>query len=562
LLIDVVKNRKKLPIFVIDNTDEFDLDYKVSVFQYFQSLRRSAAHCLLIFPATDRSAWTFSKTDIFNIYSSRSFFLPTPPPREVFRKRIEYLKNKIGLSDSGKTSREYFSDRGIKIQIRDLDAFARVVEDVFVEQDYPSKIVGELSNYNMRKALGLAKRIITSSVLKIEDLIRTYLTGTMVAPTHDRFMNALIKGDYEFFRSGDEPLLTSVFQVDGKIRQSPLIHVRILAFLNGLHQAASRDGDRYVTVGSIKSYFDVMSMSEVSLQKSLEVLLLSGLIEPYDLSKKDYSEDQRVAISESGVLHLHLAMFNPVYFEQMALTTRILDADVARAIHGTYKSHKSLNERLDLVRKLFCQYLVQEDGRFCVLPGADTYRIQGDVVAHMVGRWVGSNGSGQSQASPTAIGKALKGVIDRFDQSRGFGFVEISSLKDSAFLHISVLEQGGFHDVAEGDVIICDLERNDKGIVVSNIIEITKVDRPALRGIVAKIFEDRSYGFVYVPETGADAFFHFQLLSLEQKNDLYEGQELLVEVSTDQQGRSQVRKILDQLPVPESLNAVSHFRER
>ena len=85
LLRDVVRNRKKLPIFVIDNTDEFSIAYKTTIFQYFQALRRSTEHCLLIFPATDRSAWVFSKTDIFNIYSSRSFFLPTPSPREVFQ---------------------------------------------------------------------------------------------------------------------------------------------------------------------------------------------------------------------------------------------------------------------------------------------------------------------------------------------------------------------------------------------------------------------------------------------------------------------------------------------
>ena len=107
LISDLIKNRKKLPIFVVDNTDEFDLDFKIRVFQYFQSIRRAAAHCLLLFPATDRSAWTFSKTEIFNIYSSRSFFLPTPSPREVFRKRIDYLKQKIGSKTGVKTAREY-----------------------------------------------------------------------------------------------------------------------------------------------------------------------------------------------------------------------------------------------------------------------------------------------------------------------------------------------------------------------------------------------------------------------------------------------------------------------
>ena len=72
LLIDIVENRKRLPIFVIDNTDEFSAPYKELLFQYFQALRRHVTHCLLLFPVTVRSAWAFSKTEIFNIYASKS----------------------------------------------------------------------------------------------------------------------------------------------------------------------------------------------------------------------------------------------------------------------------------------------------------------------------------------------------------------------------------------------------------------------------------------------------------------------------------------------------------
>jgi cold shock CspA family protein/GTPase SAR1 family protein len=53
LLTDVVHNRKQLPIIVFDNTDEFTLEFKSSIFQFAQSLRRHAQYCLLIFPLTD-----------------------------------------------------------------------------------------------------------------------------------------------------------------------------------------------------------------------------------------------------------------------------------------------------------------------------------------------------------------------------------------------------------------------------------------------------------------------------------------------------------------------------
>jgi GTPase SAR1 family protein len=275
LLADIVKNRRRLPVFVVDNTDEFDLDFKVSIFQYFQSLRRSVGQCLLIFPVTERSAWTFSRTEVFNIYSSRSFFLPTPSPREVFRKRVEYIRAKT--EEAVKTKSEHIATGGIRIKINNLEAFAEVVETVFVNQDCAAKRVGELSNYNMREALRLAKRVITSSVFNLEDLVRSYVTNTVVAPSPSQFSNALLKGDYTYYKAGEERLLHSIFQVDSKIRQSPLLQVRILTFLRGVETAAGEDIERYMTVASVTAYFGVMAVPEAATQKALETLLLAGL---------------------------------------------------------------------------------------------------------------------------------------------------------------------------------------------------------------------------------------------------------------------------------------------
>jgi cold shock CspA family protein/predicted type IV restriction endonuclease/energy-coupling factor transporter ATP-binding protein EcfA2 len=545
LLADVVKNRKKLPVFVIDNTDEFSLPYKIGVFQYFQSLRRAVEHCLLLFPATDRSAWTFSKTDIFNIYSSRSFFLPTPSPREVFRKRVGYLKGKLLAVKDGQKGRDYFTGRGIRVSIGDLAAFAQVVESVFVDQDFSAKRVGELANYNMRKALGLSKRIITSSVLKIDDLVRSYLIGTMAAPSPERFMNALLKGDYEFFRPGDEPLIFSLFQVDSSIKQSPLIHIRILFLLHDMYHASSEESDRYISVKSLSAYFGVMLVSEVAMQRSLEALLNGGLIEPYDLSKRGYSDDQQIAISQSGINHLEMGQFNPVYFEQMALTTRIPNSEIASSIRVAYKSQKILNVRLSEIRDIFCNYLIEEDSRHCRVPETKEYRQQIGVTLELSRQWQATSASATDMLrAPAIAAEKARGTIERFDQSRGFGFVEISSLRDTAFLHVSTLERDNMGGVHDGDEIICDIDRNFKGLVVSHVHEVSRAEGPLLSAHVLKFFDERGYGFVHVAEKGVDAFFHFHLLSREQKADLYEGKELKVEIKTDKQGRSQIRRIL------------------
>jgi hypothetical protein len=213
-------------------------------------------------------------------------------------------------------------------------------------------------------------------MLKVDDLIKSYITGSLITTTPEIFMNALVRGDYQFFRPGDEPLLFPIFQVDTMVKQSPLVHVRLLLLLRAHHEAAADDGERYLLVESVFSYFGAMAIPEISVQRSLETLLLSGLIEPYDLSKKDYSDDQRVAVTYSGLAHLDLALHNPVFFEQMALTTRIPDSDCAMKIRGAFYSNKSGEARLDEVRKIFCQYLIDEDSRLSISPTTPEFRAQ------------------------------------------------------------------------------------------------------------------------------------------------------------------------------------------
>jgi cold shock CspA family protein/energy-coupling factor transporter ATP-binding protein EcfA2 len=548
LLADIVKNRKRLPVFVIDNTDEFEITFKTKVFQYFQALRREIEHCLLVFPATDRSAWSFANAEIFNIYSSKSFYLPTPAPREVFSKRVDYMRTKKAKESARSGGGEYLTVSGIRLKIGNLEAFASVIESVFVNQDYPAKQVGEFSNYNMRKALGLAKRIITSSVLNLEDLVKSYFTGEMVAPSPIAFASALVKGDYMYFKPGDEPLLFPIFQVDNTVVQSPLLNMRVLTLLSDLNRTASLDDHRYMTVNSILAYFGVMSVPEASTQRALEGLLAAGLLEPYDLSKKSYSEDQRLAITHSGRAHLSFAMYNPVFFEQLALTTGIPDSDAASQVRGAAASNAPARARYEQVRELFAAYICDEDQRHVHVPERNEFRSQRALRDDIRSRWVSANDAAEDRwRLPEVVADAVDGIIDDYDRYRGFGFVDIPSLKERAFLHTRVLEQSDFQEVFDGDRVVCDVKENEKGLIVSKVHAVSTEAGQRASGQVVKTFSDRSYGFIHVPDLGVDAMFHHSVISPEIRHMLREGTAVEVELNFDGNGRAQVRKLLGNL---------------
>ncbi len=288
-----------------------------------------------------------------------------------------------------------------------------------------------------------------------------------------------------------------------------------------------------------------MSTSEVAVQKSLAGLLATGLIEPYDLSINGYSDDQRMAITHSGLVHVELGLFNPVFFEQMALTTRIVDADMAARVRGAYHASKSMNARLEDIREEFCGYLTMEDERNCNVPRGAEYTTQLALRDDLKKQWTTPKASAaEMMRLPETAAEDVVATVERFDHSRGFGFVEVPSLRDSAFLHARMLEQGEFPDVYDGDDIVCDISRNNKGLTVSRVTAVRPAKTKTVRATVVKLLEERGYGFVHVTETGVDAFFHFHLLSPGKRGSLAEGQEFTVEVKTDKQGRSQVRRII------------------
>jgi cold shock CspA family protein len=145
---------------------------------------------------------------------------------------------------------------------------------------------------------------------------------------------------------------------------------------------------------------------------------------------------------------------------------------------------------------------------------------------------------------PDIAAEHVIATVEFFDHFRGFGFVEVPSLKDKAFLHARTLEQYGIRDLRDGDEILCDVVRSSKGLAVARVKTVRPLQTKTAHAIVVKLLSERAYGFVQIQETGTDAFFHYNVLTPERRQSLTLGQQLTVEVKTDKEGRSQVRRVI------------------
>lgn len=512
LLRDLVANRKKLPVFVVDNIDELSFELQKKVFQACQALRRDAQHLLLMFPITDRSAWAFSKSDIFGIYSSKSFFLPTPSPKEVFRKRVEYLRSKSSPEADGELSKSYFLSKGIRVSIGDLQAFTKVLEDVFVANDYASKTIGELSNYNIRRMLLLSRRVITSSIFSVDQLIRNVMSGGSLAPSANNMMNALLKGDYSLYRAGDNSEIYPIFKLDNKIPHSPLLAVRILSLLNSASLSGKDIDDQHLSHDSIVSFFDALGASEASINSLLSELLIARLIEAFDSSAVTGELGRVYSITYSGSCHLRLATENWVYFEQMALTTPLESKDMALEIRSQLHAAVSQEDRNRNIRSLFASYLLSQDSSY--LGEAVVGRTHGsqdsvlEKIERMAGPEANSNASGQTDVE-------LTGAVDWYSSDKGYGFIKLPNMVEGVYVNEKTLKGAEITSIVEGDTLKFLARRGEKGMFVASIISVNE-GLDVLRGQkihIVRIFWDRGYGFARIEGLAEDLFFHFSALS-------------------------------------------------
>ncbi|MCP6697704.1 type I restriction endonuclease [Pseudomonas donghuensis] len=546
LLHFTVHNRKKLPIIIVDNTDEFTLEFKTKVFQLCNAYRRKVKYCMLMFPVTDKSAWSFSKTDIFTIHQSRSFFLPTPSPREVFRKRIDYLNRKLVTADITE-KREYLTSKGIRIELKDVTRFAQVLEDVFVENNFTAKALGEITNYNIRSIMNLSKRVITSPVMRIEDLITSYVTTEPISYT--KFIDALIRGDYEAYRTGtgDDFGIISIFKVNSEKVFSPLLAVRILALLRAIRTAGRDVDERHITVHSAIQYFEALGADVVHVQKCLAEMVSIRLIEPYDPSISALSDSQKLAVTYKGLAHYDLATRNSVYFYQMALTTAISDPEVSHNIRTLYRSNKPFGEITAHVRKLFSEYILNEDAKFLAAgQGREQFDCQLELLRDLKAFAVDRNGSGGAVPDniTSFLGEKLVGEVERYDPEKDYGFIHVRELAQQVYFKLCNIKADSIHSLYDSDIVYCTLGQGDKGVVVRSIEGFVK----GLNDLTTELCEvkfynsKRGYGFAIIGSTSNEAFFHKTAFPHNFHEHLKEGLRFEAEVRLKEDGKYQIRR--------------------
>lgn len=131
--------------------------------------------------------------------------------------------------------------------------------------------------------------------------------------------------------------------------------------------------------------------------------------------------------------------------------------------------------------------------------------------------------------------EAVQAIVKWFDTKKGFGFVSPSESSTDAFLHVTVLERAGLKSLLPGATVTCLLTRGDKGMQVTEIVDIDTstadlptpgVDGEETEAEVKFYRSDKGYGFAVADALDKDVFIGASTLQKSGIGSLVPGQRI------------------------------------
>ena len=357
LLKNIVLSRRKVPCLIFDNTDHFSIEFQEAVFQYARSIYESVI-CLVIIPITDKTSWQLSQQGALQSFDNESFFLPTPLPKTIIAKRITFLEERLSSEKKEKGS-GYFLEKGIHLSFENLKGFVSSLQHIFLDSGNISRWIGNLANNDVRRCLRLSRELVASPYLRVDELVKTFMSGNTANVSEMNIKRAIIRRSYNFYPTGVNEFVQNVFALNTEIDSTPLITLRLLRLLRDAKHHDVGGLEDYITTEQVFDYIQYIGIDRSSTMLCLDAMLKTGLCYSYDPTIDDIKDTKKIQLSPSGLQHLHWGSWDETYIGSMLQVTPIENEEIFDKLKMSNGEGKK--DRWLFAIKTFIEYLINED---------------------------------------------------------------------------------------------------------------------------------------------------------------------------------------------------------
>lgn len=357
-------SQHKGAVVVIDNTDQYGRKLQEYCFTTAHEIA-GLLNCLSIVSMREERFYASSIHGVLDAYQNSGFHLSAPPPKNVFIKRLRFVKSI--LAQEGRDGLLKGVDRSIVLKIKDL---LSSFENEFLDKDsHLSGFLTACAHGNIRLALELFRGMLVSRYTNVDEITSR---DSWTWQIHQVLKPVMIPN--RFFYDESQSHVPNIFQLRSKKKSS---HFSALRILRPLKELSAIQGTAFYSLATLQTEFSGRFQMDEDFRFNLDVLLKYGLVESNNRIDEFSDEIDGVRITTYGAYLFDDLLIAFTYIELVSTDTAMFEAAVSselarlsveeyRLWEESWNDQKKRVERVETRLKkadAFVEYLEREECR-------------------------------------------------------------------------------------------------------------------------------------------------------------------------------------------------------
>jgi hypothetical protein len=354
-------------VVALDNVDRRESAQQLQIFQAAQWFRRET-HAFTLLTLRDVTFERFKGQPPLDAFAQISNFYVRPPRFAlVLQKRLR-LAISVGLKEVAEVEQTAASGMRFRYTKDLLGTFLQTVYDaLFGGNQEVGRIVDALAERDVRDALGMFSRMLSSGHFNADRVISIGTGGRADGIKHDMLIKILMRADYRLYSDG-AGFIRNLFGVPSeRFGGNIFLVAEVLGFFAQPVQAGSGRIGGFLRLDELLSDMASMGFEEAEVRDAVHRLIEYKML-AYDGEDTEQPTDaDLIKITPSGFIHLRSLPHFIEYLSSVALHSPFEDQSVAKRIAdiwGRCSTYTDLGfiQKHEVVSELR-DYLVREKRR-------------------------------------------------------------------------------------------------------------------------------------------------------------------------------------------------------